>query len=73
MSHYQRYTKSVEELCYTKSVEELLRGRKNNIFTEQDEDRILDNLEEWWYMLTPNERVASEEFTNALRKRIDDE
>lgn len=64
MSHYQRYTEATKEL---------LEGRKNETLSEEDEDKILDNLEEWWYMLTPKERTASEEFSNTLRKKIDDE
>lgn len=57
MSHYKRYTDALKNL---------LEGRKNKTITEDEEDKLLDNLADWWYILTPLEQKETEVFRNKI-------
>ena len=57
MSHYQRYTELTEKL---------VKGRFEQSITEEEDDQICDQLAEWWYELTPNERTAAEVHSKTL-------
>jgi hypothetical protein len=62
MSHYKRYTDTLKDL---------LEGRKNKTITEDEEDKLLDNLADWWYILTPLEQKETEVFRDRIEELLE--